>query len=302
MLGRVLIIKHGAMGDVVRTTSLLKSLSKMRHKVVWKTSEQCLPLLPKGYCEATTSYTHALKYRYDMVLSLDEEFEYASLASHVKANKLIGACYNRNLNKVVYTASSAPWFDMSLISRLGKEKADKLKWSNRKSYQEILFNVIDVKFNADEYTINEDLISGRTPFANRIGLETTAGERWSAKRWGKYRELEHWFHPHPGLQFDTFMHMPTIKGYVKMLEECCVIVTGDTLAMHLGLALGKRVIGLFTCTSPHEIFGYGRLKKIVSKNLKQCFYKTNGCPDNKITVDEVAKAVLNEVEAYGEEH
>jgi hypothetical protein len=31
---------------------------------------------------------------------------------------------------------------MSLISKYGKEKADLLKWKNRKSYQEILFEML----------------------------------------------------------------------------------------------------------------------------------------------------------------
>jgi ADP-heptose:LPS heptosyltransferase len=51
------------------------------------------------------------------------------------------------------------------------------------------------------------------------------------------------------------------------------VICGDTLAMHLGLALGKRVVALFTCTSPWEIYGYGRLAKVVSPLLERFFYQ-----------------------------
>jgi hypothetical protein len=46
------------------------------------------------------------------------------------------------------------------------------------------------------------------------------------------------------------------------------------LALHIALALKKKVVALFTCTSWHEIHGYGRMEKIVSPLLEKYFYNT----------------------------
>jgi len=43
---------------------------------------------------------------------------------------------------------------MSLIYKYSKEKADLLKWKNRKTYQEILFEMIDKKFKGEGYWTN----------------------------------------------------------------------------------------------------------------------------------------------------
>jgi len=41
---------------------------------------------------------------------------------------------------------------------------------------------------------------------------------------------------------------------VKDIDKANILIFGDTLAMHLGLALKKKVTALFICTSPWEIY------------------------------------------------
>jgi len=49
------------------------------------------------------------------------------------------------------------------------------------------------------------------------------------------------------------------------LSHCDLAVTGDTLAMHLSLALGKRNVALLGTTSAAEIELYGLGEKVVPK-------------------------------------
>ena len=73
------------------------------------------------------------------------------------------------------------------------------------------------------------------------------------------------------------------------------MVSGDTLTMHLALALKIPSVGIFTCTSPSEIFGYERMEKIISPKLNDAFYTNEYLLDvlNAIKVEEVLESVLS---------
>ena len=64
---------------------------------------------------------------------------------------------------VTYTESASAWFDMSLISSFGKEKADELKMSNRKAYQEFMFAMIGRSFRGEEYVLNAPVTKLQEP-------------------------------------------------------------------------------------------------------------------------------------------
>ena len=54
-----------------------------------------------------------------------------------------------------------------------------------------------------------------------------------------------------------------MRHFAALLGHCDVVVTGDTLAMHLALALGRRTVVLFGPTSAAEIELYGLGEKVV---------------------------------------
>jgi len=64
-----------------------------------------------------------------------------------------------------------------------------------------------------------------------------------------------------------------LMNYIKGIDKANILICGDTLAMHLGLFLKKRVIALFLCTSPWEIYDYNRMEKIINPYLKEAFYR-----------------------------
>jgi hypothetical protein len=59
-----------------------------------------------------------------------------------------------------------------------------------------------------------------------------------------------------GFKVKIFHQRSHLRDYVDDINECECVVCGDTLAMHSGLALRKRVAAIFTCTSPYEIYDY----------------------------------------------
>ena len=69
-----------------------------------------------------------------------------------------------------------------------------------------------------------------------------------------------------------------MKKFVGILNVCDLVVSTDTLALHLSLALEKRVIALFGSTCDQEIDMYGLGEKIVSRPSCSPCYKGK-CPN-----------------------
>ena len=271
-MDKILIIKIGALGDVVRTTSVLRAL---QGEVTWVTKRPSFPLLAKNpFIKKTVDldegFNSLLRDEYRLVLNLDEEPQACELATALKKKELIG-CYADG-GKAVYTDSSAPWFDMGLISRLGKKAADLKKWENRRTYQEIIFEMLGKRFNGEEYILPVEPQSNPAG-QEKVGLETRSGDRWVGKRWSRFSELMELLKAEK-IKTVKFKAFPTLAGFIKHINGTDLVVTTDSLALHVALALKKKVVALFTCTSWHEIHGYGRMEKIVSPLIEKYYYNT----------------------------
>ena len=272
-MSQVLIVKTGALGDVVRTTSILRRLTEAR--VVWLSSAEAIPLLPPEPflepvpIEKAGSLRGA---RFDIVLSLEEDLEAATAAASVRAQNFVG-CRPDGSGRLLYTESAAPWFDMGLASRLGKPQADKLKLENRRSYQEFLFSMAGFTFRGEEAWIARPRDWPAPADALLVGIEARAGRRWPAKEWRGFGELERLMAAE-GLRTERYVQRPDLTDHVRAVSRSSLVVSVDTLTLHLALALGKPTAAIFTCTSPNEIYGYGRLRKIVSPLLQHYFYTT----------------------------
>jgi len=289
---RILIIKLGALGDVLRTTPLLRVL---KGEITWVTSEESAPLLAGNryinrlICMKGAD-TPRIKERFNLVVSLEDDPAAAALASSVKTHELVGAYLDNS--RVRYSASAREWFDMSLISRFGKEKADGMKMNNRRTYQDFLFSMVGRRFQGEEYVLNTPLTKCQVP--GLVGLESRAGAVWPMKRWSGYERLAARLEE-VGFKVKLFRQYERLTDYVDEINECEYIVGGDTLAMHIGLALRKKVVAIFTCTSPYEIYDYQRMIKIISPLWKKYFYRRDFVPEaaEAISVDSVFEALCS---------
>src|SRR5918911_299066 len=124
---RLLIVKLGATGDVVRTTALLR---RFTGPVTWVTAAKNVVIL-----EGTREHLRCVSWeqrqtvadsRYDLVINLEDTIEVAQFVASLKFGKLFGACLNSE-GALTYTPDSRRWFDLSLISALGRHEADRLK-------------------------------------------------------------------------------------------------------------------------------------------------------------------------------
>lgn len=295
---KTLIIKIGATGDVVRTTPLLHSLEGEIH---WLTSEYNAAILP-GDCQKLTNVFSLEKdagsvarYQYDLVLSMDEDPVVASLLPQLHTNQLSGIFINGKT--AGYTKESSGWFDMSLVSLLGKQKADQLKFTNRKTYQELIFEMTRQKFAGQPYWINNPAAN---KINNMVGIEKRTGSRWQGKAWWGYdlvaEELQR-----QGYTIRFFGQCDTLEEYTTNIGNCGFIIAGDTLAMHIALSYNLPTVGIFTCTAPWEIYDYGSLQKVVSPLLEKSFYQRQpvAMAIEAVTIEMVMEAFSRLVHATG---
>ncbi|MBU1125811.1 MAG: hypothetical protein KKC84_07275, partial [Candidatus Omnitrophica bacterium] len=295
-----LIIKLGALGDVVRTTPLLRVLQA---EVYWVTHRQAIPLLPasgfglSGIFDIEEARERLSSFSFDIVLSLDEAPQAARLASTVTKRMLIG-CYEDASGKISYTQSSSEWFDMGLASQRGKEEADRLKKKNTRSYQDIIFSMFNKTFEAQEYVLNPAFTQNISPVPKTIGIESRAGSRWPSKRWDRYEQLGTRLRQE-GLSVRFFEQRATLAEYIEDIKGCDLVVTGDTLVLHIALAFKIKTIGIFTCTSAAEIYDYGRLSKIKSPLWERAFYRNEYIPEavEAISLEEVYAVVAKSLKS-----
>ncbi|MFH1542338.1 MAG: hypothetical protein ABIE84_04530, partial [bacterium] len=186
---RILIVKLGAIGDVLRTTSILPGLRQQypAAQIDWLTSTFGKELLVNNSIIEqifTWEEKEALS-SYDLVIGLEDEIEVCQLVSSV--GQTVKGAYAES-DKVVYSPSA--WFDMSVISKFGLEKANQLKVQNRKTYQQHMADLLGIKvgqyvfsLTVEEIKYGQEIVRsfGFGAKEKIIGINTGAGGRWKYK-------------------------------------------------------------------------------------------------------------------------
>ena len=292
---KILIIKLNASGDVLRTTVLLHVL---KGKIFWITAGYNVPLFPEDYPDLTVipleSITSEIfSINFDLVINLEEDAILAQTVNTIQTKKLIGIYWREG--HLQYSADSAELFDMSLISKLSISEANNLKRQNTRSYQEIICGMVAKPFSGEPYIIYKDnlLNSGKV---ERIGIEERVGSRWPNKYWHGYRKLKEIL-LEDNCDVVVFEQRAQLRQYMKDIQQCRLLITGDTLAMHVALGYGVPCVAIFNCTSPVEIFDYGILEKIISPKIDKFFYNTEFCEEavTAIPIEQVKTKVYNQL-------
>jgi hypothetical protein len=290
----VLIVKLGATGDVVRTTPLLRRLSG---QITWLTERKNEVLL-EGLtgnlrCFSWEDREKVLDRHYGLVINLEDTLGVAQLLKSVEYGEIFGA-YVDSDGSLRYTENSQRWFDLSLISAFGKLRADKLKFQNRQTYQEMIFDGLGFRFAGETYLLPEPI---KTGLSGDVAIAADAGLIWPMKKWAYYDELKQRLENH-GLTVNVLPQRASLLEHLSDVRNHCCLVGGDSLPMHFALGTAIPCVSLFTCTSPWEIYGYGVQRQIVSPLLEEFFYKRgyDERATTAITVDEVEVAVMEQLE------
>jgi heptosyltransferase II len=284
-----LIIKLNATGDVVRTTTLLRQMSG---QVTWLTADANIDLLPFRTDVRVLRWsdrTEALDRRYGCLINLEDEVPTAEFAQRVEHEHLFGA-FLQDDGTVSYSEDSRTWFDMSLISVHGRQRADELKLLNRRTYQELIFEGLGSVFQGEPYMIASPAM---TPLSGDVAIAPVAGPVWPMKGWAHYEQLKTELE-RAALQVNVLPRRQTLREHLGDVSNHRCLVSGDSLPMHLALATKTPCVTLFNCTSPWEIYDYDVQTKLISPLLERFFYKRgyDVAATTAIRLDDTFNAVI----------
>ncbi len=289
-----LVIKLGATGDVVRTSTLL---NRLEGNTTWITAEKNLPLID-GVKDELRCFTWeqreaARDRQYDLVINLEDTDDTGEFATSLNAARIYGA-YLGESNTLEYTDDSSKWFDLSLISRYGREQADHLKHLNRRTYQDLMFEGLGITFKGDPYLLPRGTDTG---LEGDVAISPGAGPVWPMKAWAHFDALQTQLEK-AGLTVNVLPMRSTLLEHLGDVQGHRCVVSGDSLPMHLALGSGVKGGSIFNCTSPWEIHEYGLMTKLVSPYLEEHFYKRTFDPKatTAISLDDVFEATLKQLE------
>jgi ADP-heptose:LPS heptosyltransferase len=331
---RVLIIKLDAMGDVLRSTALLPPLAEAhpRAAITWITRKESVPLLQRNPFVAEVlelgpeALVHLQTRTFDRVINLDASKTSAALASAARSGRKDGFVLDERGFVQPTNDAARRWLEAGIF--------DDIKRQGTATYQDRMAEILGLTGRKHRYVFelgDEEIERARAHLDSIgldlerpvVGLNTGAGGRWPLKQWREdgYLELVTRLGRQEDVQFlvlggpgerernDRFKRAfpalldpgcdNTARHFAALLSHCDVVVTGDTLAMHLSLALGKRTVVLFGPTSAAEIELYGLGEKVVPAMTCLSCYKTScdfvpNCMD-LISTDMVERAVLRQL-------
>ena len=288
---RILIIKLGAIGDVIRTTPLLHKLKSEYPdaQIHWLTdTPEILPSqIDKVYRFDIRDIEILKSMSFHLLLNLDKDREACALANRIKAKTKKGFKFVDGHCSPIGNAAEAKW-----ITGL----FDDVNQSNTKSYLEEIFEICGYKFQGEEYIfeLHEKAKNWDLKYEKSIiGLNTGCGERWQTRLWPE----THWIELamkliHAGYEV-LFLggeqeHKKNLrlakktgglyKGYyslddfIGLMNQCDLVVTAVTMALHIAIGLKKKIVlfnNIFN-KNEFELYGHGVIIE-PDKGCKGCF-------------------------------
>jgi len=338
---RILVILLGHLGAVLRATSILPGLrAKYPHgHMTWVTDASALAFLqnqpmldrPLAFDAAALALVQAEEF--DLVANLDLAPEATALATLAKGKKKVGYGRAHDGSIVAYNEPARELLSLSYD--------DELKRANKRTFQEMVFSILEIephKFEIQLHLSDEDMAFGEA-FANLhrldgnvpvVGLNIGGARHWPNKRWPteRFGELAERLRERMGarcvllygrddesaaqglLEAEGAAEIIDGRGdnsltqFAAIIGLCDLVVTGDTMALHMALGLKKNVVALFGPTSADEVEMYDRGAKLKPDIECVCCYRRDctvrpTCME-RIDVDTVFEAcatLLREIRA-----
>jgi hypothetical protein len=273
-------------------------LEKFTGRTTWITAAKNLSLLEglqdNLHCLSWEERDSAANQSYDLVINLEDTLESGRFVQGLKYGRLFGAFLEAD-SRLTYTDDSREWFDLSLISRFGKQAADRLKLENRRAYQDLIFSGLGFRFNGEIYRLPAP---AWTNLAGDVAIAPEAGPVWPMKNWAYYDLLKEKLESR-GLIVNILPRRETLLEHLADVRNHRCFVGGDSLPMHFALGTGTRCVTLFNCTSPWEIYDYGLQQKIISPLLAEFFYQRglDRRATTAISLENVFGTVMAQLEA-----
>lgn len=268
---RILIIKLGAIGDVIRTTPLVRRLLTLYPdcEISWLTDypEVVPPDVHRIYTFNAKDILSLISAHFEIVYNLDKDVEACSLTNILQADVKKGF-YLKN-------GKCAP-IDSDACHKWLTGLFDDVCRQNVKSYPEEIFEICGFKFDKEEYILHSSEACDFKKLKKKdflIGLNTGCGSRWKTRLWPE----DYWIETAKRLmskKADVILlggrdedernrRVASLSGcmyagifpvekFISLVRECDVVVTGVTMALHIAIGLKKKVVLLNNIFNKNE--------------------------------------------------
>jgi heptosyltransferase-2 len=261
---KVLIIKLGysetldsmlslttSLGDVLRTTVILHFF-KDSH-ITWLVDKKASPLLKNNkYINKILVYDsnaseQLKKEQFDIIVNLEKLPEICLLSDSLVAKEYFGFRFDGFNNDDAQNCYTGNKRLIELTQNLRKKRENKDCW------QRILADALEKEWRGQEYILS---YKPKSKIKYEVGFNWTTGNKWMNKAWPRtyWERLESLIKDKYSISWQQ--GLDSIYKYIDWINSCRLIVTADTLGLHLSLALKKRVVALFGPTSHREIYFY----------------------------------------------
>jgi lipopolysaccharide heptosyltransferase III len=290
---KILIIKLGAIGDVIRTTPLLEAIKSdyPKAKIFWLTYS---PEVVPGSVDEVLKFnqegiTFLESVQFDIIYNLDKDKEACALT-----NKLIS-----KVKKGYILKDGVPFpADKAAEQKFFTGLFDDVNQANTKNYLEEIFDICGFRYSGQKYILSSFEKFSESWDLNKskkiIGLNTGCGGRWTSRLWAD----ENWINLANSLikknceivflggsQEDEknkmfaektggkyFGHFP-LEKFINLVNQCQLIVTGVTMAMHITLGLNKKIVLFNNIFNPNEFELFGLGKILQPEKECKCFFR-----------------------------
>ncbi len=291
----ILIIKLGAVGDVIRTTPLLYKIREEHPDSLlwWLTyTPDVLPnCIDKVFPFNLESIVSIRATDFKLLINLDKDLQACALAKQIQAKDKLGFILKDG--KPAPVDEKAEWKFLSGLF-------DDVNQANTKSYLEEMFEICGWKFEGEEYILDcSNSINWDIPNKGKkiIGLNTGCGGRWISRLWAE----ENWENLITLLQKAGYFPMLlggeqedeknqrlsdkagayypghfSFDEFISLMNQCDVIVSAVTMAMHIAIGLKKPLVLMNNIFNKNEFELYGRGEIVEPDKPCQCFFSP-GC-------------------------
>lgn len=307
--GRILIIKIGALGDVIRTLCLLPELRR-RHpssQINWLTSPAAAafitghPQIDRVIPFEPFTAQALIHEQFHTLISLDKESGPCGLAMSIPAAAKLGFGLSEVGTPIPLNADAVPLFQLGL--------SDDLKFRrNTRGYPQLVHEALGFQYTGQRYELPVapaavDAVRARlsqqgwNPDRPTLGVNVGAGKVFANKMWTPQRTAQMLSELHRrhsdwqvmlvgGMEEKTTLdqlhaELPwtihtradnSAPHLVAIIDQLDLLFSGDTLTMHLAIARRRGSVAFFgpTCQQEIDLFGLGE-KLVASIPCSPCY-------------------------------
>ena len=315
---RILIIKLGAIGDVIRTTPLVVRYRQLYPDchITWLTLSP--DVLPANQINVIMKFDFTAVYsvqnqKFDIAINLDKEPEACALLKDVNASEKYGFIW-KNHHIDVATPNAEHKLITGLFDNISKE--------NKKHYLEEIFEICHQKFNNEPYLLNVDksfadkwaLLKKQADGKPLIGLNTGCGKRWTTRLWPNNYWIElvkklkdAGYYPvllggeaedenNRFLEKQSGAFYPghfSLNEFIALTSNCDLVVTQVSMMMHIVTALQIPLVLMNNIFNKNEFYLYDNGVIVEPTSGCDCYYG-NTCKRDRNCMQDISVNMIEE--------